>query len=183
MLVSGQVRTNTNACVDYLDWEGNAESITLPTPTVTVPHPTIESCDSAGIENNDFNPGETVYANGINYLPSTIYRVFVVNDTTWTEGMAIPSRIQGSATTVTTNGLGNVLPVAVWNSPLNAGGFDIVVDVNGNGKYESNVDALDDNDVVTAGFLVIPEYWLGTALALAGCFAAFGTFRVAKRKV
>jgi len=42
---------------------------------------------------------------------------------------------------------------------------------------------LDDNDVVvTAGFLVIPEYWLGTILGLGGCFAAFGGFYMSKRK-
>jgi hypothetical protein len=30
--------------------------------------------------------------------------------------------------------------------------------------------------------LVVPEYWMGTVLGLAGCFAAFGLFRVSKRK-
>lgn len=30
--------------------------------------------------------------------------------------------------------------------------------------------------------LVVPEYWMGPALGLAGCFAAFGLFRFSRRK-
>ncbi len=42
----------------------------------------------------------------------------------------------------------------------------VVVDVNGNGIYDAEVDALDDSDIeVTAGFFVIPEVPLGTIMA------------------
>ena len=44
------------------------------------------------------------------------------------------------------------------------------------------IDALDDFDVETAGFFVIPEYWLGTILGLTGFFAAFGTYYMSKRR-
>jgi hypothetical protein len=37
------------------------------------------------------------------------------------------------------------------------GEFDMIVDVNGNGKYDYGTDALDNNDKGAAGF-VIPEF-------------------------
>lgn len=63
------------------------------------------------------------------------------------------------------------------------GKYDIVVDVNGNGKYDSGIDAIDSDDVqISGGFLVIPEYPVGAIVGLAGCLAAFGAFRVTKRR-
>lgn len=141
--------------------------------------PTIESCDSTGTKKDSFDPSDTVYANGDGYCPSTTYDLYVVPDTMWTDGMAIP----GTSISVSSDSLGNIPPTAVMSSPLTPGKYDIVVDVNGNGVYDADIDALDDNDIqVTGGFLVIPEYWLGTILGLVGCFAAFGVFRVSKRK-
>lgn len=145
----------------------------------TVMAPTVESCDSAGIKKDSFNPGETVYANGSGYCPSTTYDLYVVPDTTWTDGMAIP----GAPISVFSDSSGNIPPTAVMSPPLTPGKYDIVVDVNGNGVYDAGVDALDDCDIqVTAGFLVIPEYLFGAILGLIGCFAAFGVFRLSKRK-
>jgi hypothetical protein len=141
--------------------------------------PTIESCDSAGAKKDSFNPSETVYAYGSGYAPSTVYSLYVVPDVTWTNGMAI----LGTAISVSSDSSGNIPPTTVMSPPLTPGKYDIVVDVNGNGVYDAGVDALDDNDIqVTAGFLVIPELWFGALMGLAGCFAAFGTFRMAKRK-
>ncbi len=184
MISCGEIPTNVAAVVDYLDWEGVAKSITLPLPKVTVPHPTIESCDSTGAEVDTFNPSETVYVTGENYGSSASYAIYVVEDVaTWVEGMSIPARVAGTTSTVTSNGAGIVGPAAVWSAPLMPGKYDIVVDVNGNGKYDSGIDALDSGDVqITGGFLVIPEYPMGAIVGLAGCLAAFGAFRVVKRK-
>jgi hypothetical protein len=89
----------------------------------------------------------------------------------------------GHRNPVSSDSSGNIPPTAVWSGPLTLGKYDVVVDVNGNGVYDEVVDALDDNDVeVTAGFFVIPEFLFGTILGLLGCFAAFGVFRVSKRK-
>ena len=58
-----------------------------------------------------------------------------------------------------------------------------LADVNGDGKID-----LKDYFIIAKHFgdgrriLVVPEYWMGTALGLAGCFAAFGLFRTGKRK-
>lgn len=143
---------------------------------------TIESCNSAGAKKDSFDLSETVYVNGSGYSPSTTYDIYVVNDVSWSDGMTIPGRVSDTAPTVTSGPLGHIPITNVWNPSLTIGKYDIVVDVNGNGVYDAGIDALDDNDVVTGGFLVIPEYWLGTILGLVGCFAAFGVFRISKRK-
>jgi hypothetical protein len=184
MTHAGQIQTNVDADVSYLDWEGNAASIQLPLPTVTVLNPTIESCNFVGVRKDTFNLTDNVYVNGSGYAPSATYNIYVVNDvTTWSDGMAIPSHVTGTVTTITSNNAGRILPTAVWNSPLTLGKYDIIVDVNGNGKYDAGIDALDNSDVqVTAGFVVIPEYTIGTILVLAGCVVALSVFQRVRRK-
>jgi hypothetical protein len=118
----------------------------------------IGSCNSTGGKQDLFNLGETVYVSGVGYSPSTTYNIYIVADVeTWSDGMTIPSRASGTATTVVSDVMGGILSATVWVNPQTLGKYDIVVDVNGNGVYDAGIDALDDNDVeVTAGF-VIPE--------------------------
>ena len=145
--------------------------------------PTIGSCDGTGAQKDVFNSDETVYVTGTGYAPNQTYNIYVVNDTAWVDGMTIPARIQGTVTSVSSDSSGNINLTAVWNKPLTPGKYDILVDVNGNGKYDADVDALYNNKIVTtAGFSLIPEYLFGTILGLAGCFAALGAFRMYKRK-
>jgi len=120
----------------------------------------IESCDSAGDQKNSFDLGETVYVTGGGYSPSTTYNFsIVVDEETWTDGMAIPERVPETATTISSNIDGDIQPTAVWSDPQTVGKYDMVVDVNGNGQYDAGIDALDDSDIeVTGGFLVIPEF-------------------------
>jgi len=123
------------------------------------PPPTIESCTPTGSKKDVFNLGETVYVNGSGYSSSTTYDFYIVDDVaTWTNGLSIPARVTGTLTTVSSDPSGNILPTAVWGNPQTIGKYDIIVDINGNGQYDANIDALDDNDVeVTAGFIV-PEF-------------------------
>ena len=145
--------------------------------------PTIGSCDGTGAQKDVFNSDETVYVTGTGYAPNQIYNIYVVNDTAWVDGMTIPARIQGTVTSVSSDSSGNINLTAVWNKPLTPGKYDILVDVNGNGKYDADVDTLYNNKIVTtAGFSLIPEYLFGTILGVAGCFAALGAFRMYKRK-
>lgn len=145
--------------------------------------PTIEGCDSSGMRRDAFDLDETVNVTGSGYAASHTYSICVVNDTNWSDGMTIPERVQGTATTVSSNISGNINPTVAWNKYLTAGKYDIVVDVNANGKYDVGVDALCDNRIrATAGFLIVPEYIVGTALGLVGCFVALGAFRVYKRR-
>jgi hypothetical protein len=67
---------------------------------------------------------------------------------------------------MTLDASGNVLPMPAWFSPLALGEYDIVVDVNGNGRYDQTIDASDDNQVqITAGF-VVPEFPSSIVLSL-----------------
>jgi hypothetical protein len=128
--------------------------------------PTIESCDHTGAGKNQFSSSETIYVNGIGYGQQAGADVYVVRDVTWTDGMTIPARVSGTVTEVVSNMSGEIMPTVVWNPALTEGKYDICVDVNGNGKYDQGIDALDDNQIaVTAGF-VVPEFPSSLALFL-----------------
>jgi beta propeller repeat protein len=137
------------------DTETKANYITATAPQA----PTIESCDWQGVETDSFDVTGIVIVNGSGFQPSTTYAVYVVDDVAWTDGMNIPTRVSGTATEIISDSSGKVIPSRVWNAPLTIGKYDILVDVNGNGKYDANTDATDDNDIqVTAGLQVIPEF-------------------------
>lgn len=119
----------------------------------------IESCDALGVTQDSFYPSEDLYVVGSGHIPSILfpqsYPIYVVEDTTWNDGMAIPTRVPGTATSVSSNAVGNIGPTLVWSNPLIPGRFDIVVDANKNNLYDEGIDALDDRDVATsAGFSV-----------------------------
>lgn len=103
--------------------------------------------------------GETIYVTGGGYSQSLTYDFYIVQDVdSWIEGMAIPERVPDTTISISYNTEGRIVPTDVWHNPQTIGKYDIVVDVNGNGQYNSGIDALDYNDVeVTAG-LVIPEF-------------------------
>ncbi len=134
---------------------------------LSFPAPLVESCSSSGAEKNNFNLYEDVRANGSGFLPNATYDFYVVNDVgTWTDGMPIPARVSGTATSITSDADGAILPVMVWSDPSTVGAYDMLVDVNKNGFYDEGIDALDSNDVeVTAGF-VIPEFAVLSVLLL-----------------
>jgi len=139
--------------------------------------PTIQSCSSTGILMDIFDQTQSVYVRGTGYLPSTTYEIYLVNATTWTDGMLIPLRIAGTATAITSDSSGNLSATLSWPTPL-PGKYDIVVDVNGDGHYNATIDALDKSYILIAsGFFVVPEYWLGTILWIAACITAFGVYR------
>jgi len=130
--------------------------------------PTIESAifinPTTWTTTDTFGVGDKVCVIGDGFVPDTEYEVQVVNDTDWTDGMTIPSYI--AKTTVTTDSWGGILDAyPVWNGAT-PGKYDIVVDVDGDGLYYAEADALDDSDIeVTAGFFVVPEVPLGTLMA------------------
>ena len=116
---------------------------------------TFESANLTGIRCDNFTAGDAVYAIGSGLTPNTTYNIYVVTDTTWTDGMSIPSRVPGTALTVTTDGTGSIpTGTSVWTNSI-AGDYDIVVDVDANGLYDTGIDGLDDMDTGSAGFIVI----------------------------
>lgn len=117
---------------------------------------TFESANSTGIRCDNFTAGETVYAMGSGFTPNTTYSIYVVADTTWTDGMLIPSRVTGTALTVITDGTGSIpIGAPIWTNSI-AGDYDIVVDVDANGLYDTGSDGLDDMDIGSAGFISGP---------------------------
>jgi PKD repeat protein len=119
----------------------------------------VESCDAATNTKDTFDMSDNAYIIGAGYSPMGTYNLYVVSDVSvWTDGMAIPSRVSGSESTVMANSLGAILGALAWNGPLTYGKYDIVVDFDGDGIYDEGLDAIDDSDVeVTAGLFVIPE--------------------------
>jgi hypothetical protein len=135
--------------------------------------PSIESSDSTGAKKDTFALIDDVYTTGDGYQASTTYDVYLVKDVMWIDGMAIPPPVPGTTSTLTADASGNIPPTLLWSNPLVPGKYDIVVDVDGDGLYYAESDALDDNDIeVTAGFFVIPELPLGTVLASLSMFVA-----------
>jgi hypothetical protein len=146
----------------------------------------VDSVNNYGADKATFNPDEDVYVNGSGYSPIASLCIYVVNHkATWSDGDPL-TRVPNTETTVLTDGDGEIPPTVVWHKPLVPGKYDIVVDVDCDGVFDSNdltKDALDANDLqVAAGFLVVPEYLLGTVLGLAGFFAALGVYRLSKRQ-
>jgi len=142
----------------------------------------IESSDHEGYRKDEFNWDEGVYVFGSGYTPTMTYDLYIVEDVaTWTDGMPLPSPVV--QTTVTADGDGNIPVTKVWIAKLEVGEYDIVVDVNDNGEYNEDVDALDDLDVNSAGFFIIPELPSGTILGLATCIATLGLYRFTRKNI
>jgi hypothetical protein len=152
------------------------------------PKPIIESCDSMGVTKNIFNPGEQLYVKASGYEPGSWVLWTVTKDLTWVDKMDIPvlfeeNHIWGPGGSIA-NEVGEIfLPTAVFPLDLVPGEYDIVVDVNDNGVYDECIDALDDFDVETAGFFVIPELPFGTVLALATCLLALVIYRTRRKNM
>jgi len=150
--------------------------------------PTIDSCDSTGVGKDTFGVADDVYVIGNGFSPSTTYDLYLVQDVAvWSDGMVIPTRVFGTATTVSSDANGNVPATLVWGGLLVLGKYDVVVDVNSNGVYDAGVDVLDDGDVeVTAGLNVIPEVPMGTLMAstaiIVGFACYFGFPKIRKKK-
>jgi hypothetical protein len=172
--------------VVYKNAAGQDASVAIPQAYINVTalclEPTIESCDAAGVKKDVFMLTDDVYAIGTGYQPLHNYSIYVVEDVTWVDGMAIPPRVPGTTPAVTADASGNIVVTLMWDDPLVQGKYDIVVDVDNDGLYYAEADALDDSDVeVTAGFFVIPELPLGTVLAASSMFVALGGYLRFKR--
>jgi uncharacterized repeat protein (TIGR01451 family) len=165
----------------YTVTDNATATVTIVDPSVIFP--SIESCDSTGVKKDNFNVGDNLYVNGTGFENFTSYSLYVVEDQSiWVDNMTIPTRVLGTATTVYSDADGNIPPTIAWSNPLVPGKYDIVVDVNGNGRYDVNIDALDNNDImVTAGIFVIPEVTIGSVMAIASMFTALGLYAYKKK--
>lgn len=110
-----------------------------------------------------FDVSDTLYICGEGYRPDSSYPAFIVEDRDWSDNDAIPSRIGGTAENVWTNWEGKLQIKsndcwklqAVWKHPLISGKYDIVIDIDNDGRYNPDVDVLYDGNVEdSAGFSV-----------------------------
>jgi len=136
----------------------------------------VYSCDSSGGLKDFFGPSESVYACGDHYWSSEDVTIRVVPN-----GYPCSSSNSVSNVPAQADSAGHLGPVNLGTFP--AGEYDIWVDRDNDGVCNL---FLPRPEPVTrfgclTGFLVVPEYWLGTVLGLVGCFAALGLFRVSKR--
>ncbi|MCX6198845.1 MAG: T9SS type A sorting domain-containing protein [Bacteroidetes bacterium] len=93
----------------------------------------IFSCDSGGKLKDTFCVGKPVYIKGNGYPAGQSYWVYLFKDTALNDGMSLraqPSRI--SATRVTADPSGRILPIKIWNAyepnSFPDKGYDIVLD-------------------------------------------------------
>lgn len=140
------------------------------TVSANPPEVTLTSCDSTGTQTEYYTVGQAMCLSGTGFAPSTTYDVYVVNHIEWTEGTSIPERVAGSATSLTTDEFGEFFAFVMWSS-AEEGVTDMLVDMDGNGLYNSTIDALDDNHVT--GLLPVPEYPLGVVAVVVAGLVAF----------
>jgi hypothetical protein len=124
-----------------------------------------------GSAKDTFNAGESVYTVGMGFPASSTFDISIVADVvSWTSmsGLPIPTSLSADLQNVTSDASGMITVSLLWASPT-LGNYDIVVDVNRNGVYDPGIDAVDSDNVATAGLSVVPE--LGV-IALLGMFAS-----------
>jgi hypothetical protein len=142
------------------------------------PTATVRTCNSGGELTEEFGPGQTVYACGEGYEPFEDVTIYVVPNN-------YPARKEFSlcSADAETDAAGslNPTPLCVAVSELSVGEYDIWVDRDGSGYGTYTFEPV-WYFCSRGGFLVVPEFWLGTILGLIGCFAAFGVFRLSKHR-
>ena len=83
----------------------------------------------------------------------------VANKDVWTDNDTLTD-VSGGYETITTDGDGNIANTKIWNATLTEGDYDIVVDTNQNGEWNTGEPIDSEVDV---GFMAVPEF---TTIAL-----------------
>jgi hypothetical protein len=116
--------------------------------------PILKPIDTHGSLKYVFPEHDPVYVTGDWYPANTTLPIYIVNNITWTDCTSIPHRVPETVTTVTTNGTGQIPPTKIWTCAFR-GAYDIIVDVDNDGLYNATTDALVDNNIDGAGFVVV----------------------------
>lgn len=116
----------------------------------------IWSSNSTGGEQNTFFSNETIYVTSGNISNSTTnsltVRIYVVNNSNSWSNNTVLNDITGDYVVVSTNSSGYITPTLIWDTP-NTRTYDIVVDVNLDGNYTTDIDYVDN--LTTGGFSVV----------------------------
>jgi len=98
--------------------------------------PYVVSSDDAGTERNTFELTEDVYCYAGN-IPAGAVRIYVVADKdVWTDGDELTD-VSGGYDTETTGSDGSIANTKIWGATLTQGDYDIVVDTNQNGEWNT----------------------------------------------
>ena len=140
--------------------------------------PAVISCDLDGNPKGTFSPSEEVYVRGNGFPPDIAFdsmTIYIIPD----GADALPGNAVASAIGMTDDV--GALPVTLtWSPPLTLGEYDIWVDVNQNGVFDTG-DAWNDQAIGVFAFNVIPEVPFGTAMTLLSMIFALAGFLGFKR--
>ncbi len=120
--------------------------------------PKVFACNLAGVETNEFKPGDTIYCRGTGLPTNHRLRLYVTaNDDDWDDGDALRDLSGDGFNTVVTDENGNLPRTMVMRRQDGTTGlFDIIADVDRNGRYDCDfIDIIDASDnVAQIGFAV-----------------------------
>ena len=161
-------QTPETSCSDGLDNDCDGKVDCADTDCASNP----ACCTRVVGSNKDvYQTNEVVYVSGSCLPASSNVHFYIVRNYSWTDGMAIPSDLSSDGmNTVLTNGAGNLGPTSLWQPPLTPGEYDIVADVNHNGRYDAGIDSVDNPN--HPGFTVVS----GGAVAVGGFIVPVNKF-------
>lgn len=117
--------------------------------------PVAQTANSAGATTSVFNDSQDIYIKGSMFPASRAVNVYIVADKGWGNGDAIGTDLTGGFQTITTDTSGLLPLTKIWENPLIVGNYDVVADVDGDGLFDYESDAVVGEGVV--GFSVIRE--------------------------
>ncbi len=113
----------------------------------------INSSKSLGKNFSDrFIYGNRVFVYGVGFEPGKNFTIYAVKDKNWNDGDAIAGIMANATSTSAGNGF---LTALVWDAPnkTQVGKYDLIVDIDGNRKYDKAIDVIDGGNSI--GFRVI----------------------------
>jgi len=104
----------------------------------------IQSTNSSGIARNSFEDFENIYVGGeCTAAADRDVDIYIVdNESSWSSGDDLDD-VSGKVEETEADGDGVIKNVRIWNDPLEPGEYDIVLDANQNGRYDSQTDCID----------------------------------------
>lgn len=113
---------------------------------------------SGNVKRTFYNTNDSVYltSNAI-FTPTTTLRVYIVNDNnTWIDQTNLTD-VRGNYSTMITNSSGAIDKKDIWDPTLTVGKFDVVIDLNSNGVYDSGTCGTNDcvYSLTDTGFQVL----------------------------